>query len=138
MCIRDRDKNIQILQTKFAADRTGENMKRYAGTILNDSIREFDAQLNLAKSSEAGLKWLKYQGGIIPTSRDHCRRMVSGVYNKRRNGLFTIDEVKQIWRRRWTGKKAGNPLIVRGGYNCRHQWSYVNASWYDAKGKLKQ
>ncbi len=132
------DKNIQILQTKFAADRTGENMKRYAGTILNDSIREFDAQLNLAKSSEAGLKWLKYQGGIIPTSRDHCRNMVSGVYNKRRNGLFTIDEVKQIWRRSWTGKKAGNPLIVRGGYNCRHQWSYVNASWYDAKGKLKQ
>ena len=113
-------------------------MKRYAGTILNDSIREFDAQLNLAKSSEAGLKWLKYQGGIIPTSRDHCRRMVSGVYNKRRNGLFTIDEVKQIWRRRWTGKKAGNPLIVRGGYNCRHQWSYVNPSWYDNKGKLKQ
>ena len=132
------DKNIQILQTKFAADRTGENMKRFAGTILNDSIREFDAQLNLAKSSEAGLKWLKYQGGIIPTSRSHCKRMVSGVYNKRRNGLFTIDEVKQIWRRRWTGKKAGNPLIVRGGYNCRHQWSYVNASWYDAKGKLKQ
>jgi len=132
------DKNIQILQTKFAADRTGENMKRYAGTILNDSIREFDAQLNLAKSSEAGLKWLKYQGGIIPTSRDHCRRMVSGVYNKRRNGLFTIDEVKQIWRRRWTGKKAGNPLIVRGGYNCRHQWSYVSADWYDSKGKLKQ
>jgi hypothetical protein len=113
-------------------------MKRFAGTILNDSIREFDAQLNLAKSSEAGLKWLKYQGGIIPTSRSHCKRMVSGVYNKRRNGLFTIDEVKQIWRRRWTGKKAGNPLIVRGGYNCRHQWSYVNASWYDAKGKLKQ
>ena len=132
------DKNIQILQTKFAADRTGENMKRYAGTILNDSIREFDAQLNLAKSSEAGLKWLKYQGGIIPTSRDHCRRMVSGVYNKRRNGLFKIDEVKQIWRRRWTGKKAGNPLIVRGGYNCRHQWSYVSADWYDSKGKLKQ
>ena len=132
------DKNIQILQTKFAADRTGENMKRYAGTILNDSIREFDAQLNLAKSSEAGLKWLKYQGGIIPTSRSHCRNMVSGVYNKRRNGLFTIDEVKQIWRRSWTGKKAGNPLIVRGGYNCRHQWSYVSANWYDSKGKLKQ
>ena len=131
------DKNIQILQTKFAADRTGENMKRFAGTILNDSIREFDAQLNLAKSSEAGLKWLKYQGGIIPTSRSHCKRMVSGVYNKRRNGLFTIDEVKQIWRRRWTGKKAGNPLIVRGGYNCRHQWSFVNPDWYDTDGKLK-
>ena len=131
------DKNIQILQSKFAADRTGENMKRYAGTILNDSIREFDAQLNLAKSKDAGLKWLKYQGGIIPTSRDHCKKMISGVYNKRRNGLFTIDEVKKLWRRRWTGKKAGNPLIVRGGYNCRHQWSYVSSSWYAPSGKLK-
>tara|TARA_R110002051_G_scaffold251745_1_gene311096 strand:+ start:115 stop:1137 length:1023 start_codon:yes stop_codon:yes gene_type:complete len=131
------DKNIQILQSKFAADRTGENMKRYAGTILNDSIREFDAQLNLAKSKDAGLKWLKYQGGIIPTSRDHCKKMISGVYNKRRNGLFTIDEVKKLWRRRWTGKKAGNPLIVRGGYNCRHQWSYVSPSWYAPSGKLK-
>ena len=131
------DKNIQILQSKFAADRTGENMKRYAGTILNDSIREFDAQLNLAKSSDAGLKWLKYQGGIIPTSRDHCKRMISGVYNKRINGLFTIDEVKKLWRRNWKGKKSGNPLIVRGGYNCRHQWSYVSPSWYTSSGKLK-
>ena len=131
------DKNIQILQSKFAADRTGENMKRYTGTILNDSIREFDAQLNLAKSSDAGLKWLKYQGGIIPTSREHCKKMISGVYNKRRNGLFTIDEVKKLWRRNWKGKKSGNPLIVRGGYNCRHQWSYVNPDWYDTKGELK-
>ena len=103
----------------------------------NDSIREFDAQLNLAKSSEAGLKWLKYQGGIIPTSRNHCRNMVSGLYNRRRNGLFTIDEVKRLWSSRgWKGKKSGNPLIVRGGYNCRHQWSYVNPDWYDNSGKL--
>ena len=131
------DKNIQILQSKFAADRTGENMKRYAGTILNDSIREFDAQLNLAKSSDAGLKWLKYQGGIIPTSRDHCKRMISGVYNKRINGLFTIDEVKKLWRRNWKGKKSGNPLIVRGGYNCRHQWSYVSPEWFNESGTFK-
>jgi len=131
------DKNIQTLQSKFAADRTGENMKRYTGTILNDSIREFDAQLNLAKSSDAGLKWLKYQGGIIPTSREHCKKMISGVYNKRINGLFTIDEVKKLWRRNWKGKKSGNPLIVRGGYNCRHQWSYVSPSWYTSSGKLK-
>jgi len=129
------DKNIQTLQSKFAADRTGENMKRYTGTILNDSIREFDAQLNLAKSSDAGLKWLKYQGGIIPTSREHCKKMISGVYNKRINGLFTIDEVKKLWRRNWKGKKSGNPLIVRGGYNCRHQWSYVSPSWYTSRNK---
>ena len=33
-------------------------------------------------------------------------------------------------------KKSGNPLVVRGGYNCRHQFSYVNPDWYDSKGEL--
>ena len=132
------DNNIQILQSKFASDRAGENMKRYAGQVLNDSLREFDAQLNLAKSKDAGLTYLKYQGSLIPTSRDFCRLVRNGTYDIRRNGLFTIDEVKKLWNRRgWTGKKSGNPLIVRGGYNCRHQWSYVNPDWYDTSGKLK-
>ena len=132
------DNNIQILQSKFASDRAGENMKRYAGQVLNDSLREFDAQLNLAKSKDAGLTYLKYQGSLIPTSRDFCRLVRNGTYDIRRNGLFTIDEVKKLWNRTgWKGKKSGNPLIVRGGYNCRHQWSYVNPDWYDISGKLK-
>ena len=51
--------------------------------------------------------------------------------------FFTIDEVNKLWSsRRWKGKKSGNPLIVRGGYNCRHQWSYVNPDWYDEAGEL--
>ena len=132
------DNNIQILQSKFASDRAGENMKRYAGQVLNDSLREIDAQLNLAKSKDAGLTYLKYQGSLIPTSRDFCRLVRNGTYDIRRNGLFTIDEVKKLWNRTgWKGKKSGNPLIVRGGYNCRHQWSYVNPDWYDISGKLK-
>ncbi len=131
------DNNIQVLQSKFASDRAGENMKRYAGQILNDSLREFDAQLNLAKSKDAGLTYLKYQGSLISTSRDFCRVVRSGGYDIRKNGLFTIDEVKRLWSSRgWKGKKSGNPLIVRGGYNCRHQWSYVNPDWYDSSGKL--
>ena len=32
------DRSIQKLQTKFARDRAGENMKRYDGQILNDSL----------------------------------------------------------------------------------------------------
>jgi hypothetical protein len=136
--VRDRlTKNIQVLQTKFARDRTGENMKRFAGQVLNDSLREFDSQLNLAKSEDAGLTHVKYQGSLIPTTRDFCRLLKSGKLDKRRSGVFTIDEVKKLWRSRsWKGKKAGNPLIVRGGYNCRHQWSFVSPTWYDQNGKL--
>ena len=131
------DQKIQLLQSKFARDRAGENMKRYAGQILNDSLRDFDATLNLNKSKDAGLTFVKYYGDVIPTTRDHCRNIINGVYNKRKSGLFTIDEVNSLWNTRgWKGKKSGNPLIVRGGYNCRHQWSYVNPDWYDNNGEL--
>ena len=112
-------------------------MKRHAGTLLNDSLRDFDATLNFNKSKDAGLTYIKYYGDIIPTTRDHCRNIVNGVYDRRKGGLFTIDEVRKLWNRTsWSGKKSGNPLIVRGGYNCRHQWSYVNPDWYDNKGEL--
>ena len=132
------DRSIQTLQTKFARDRAGENMKRYVGQILNDSLRDFDATLNFNKSQDAGLTLVKYYGDVIPTTRDICRNIINGVIKpKRKDGLFTIDEVRKLWgSRSWSGKKAGDPLVVRGGYNCRHQWSYVNPDWYDEKGEL--
>ena len=132
------DKAVQTLQTKFARDRAGENMRRYAGQILNDSLRDFDATLNFNKSKDAGLTFVKYYGDVIPTTRQICRSLVNGVIkSKRSDGLFTIGEVRRIWSSRsWSGKKAGDPLVVRGGYNCRHQWSYVNPDWYDSSGEL--
>ena len=129
------DSAVKILQSKYASTRVGENMKRYAGQILNDSLRDFDATLNFNKAKDAGLEYVKYYGDVIPTTRDICRRMVSGSLNRRPNGLFTIDEIEQIWQRNWSGKKGGNPMIVRGGYNCRHQFSYVNPDWYEEDGK---
>jgi len=129
------DSAVKILQSKYASTRVGENMKRYAGQILNDSLRDFDATLNFNKSKDAGLTFVKYYGDVIPTTRDLCRRMVSGSLNKRANGLFTIEEIQDIWATRsWSGKKGGNPMIVRGGYNCRHQFSYVNPDWYEEDG----
>ena len=130
---------IKQLQSKYARTRTGENMKRYAGQILNDSLRDFDATLNFNKSKDAGLTFVKYYGDVIPTTRDLCRRMVGGQLNKRKNGLFTIAEIQDIWASRsWSGKKGGNPMIVRGGYNCRHQFSYVNPDWYEDDGEESQ
>jgi len=138
--LKDRvDIAIKQLQSKYARTRVGENMKRYAGQILNDSLRDFDATLNFNKSKDAGLTFVKYYGDVIPTTRDLCRRMVGGQLNKRKNGLFTIAEIQDIWASRsWSGKKGGNPMIVRGGYNCRHQFSYVNPDWYEDDGEESQ
>ena len=133
---RKVEKAVATLQSKFGRDRAGENMKRYAGQLLNDSLRDFDATLNFNKANDAGLTYVRYYGDIIPTTRQICRGLVSRSIGKK-NGLFTIDEVRKLWASRsWTGKKSGNPLVVRGGYNCRHQWSYVSPDWFDSSGKL--
>ena len=42
------------------------------------------------------LTFVKYYGDVIPTTRDHCRNIINGVYNKRKSGLFTIDEVNHF------------------------------------------
>jgi len=131
------DKNIQTLQSKYARDKAGENMKKYSGQLLNDSLRQFDAQLNIAKANDAGLEYVKYFGSVIATTRRHCALVRAGSYDKRPSGLFTKDEVRNLWNRLdWSGKQSGDPFVVRGGYNCRHQWSFVNPDWYNEQGEL--
>ena len=131
------DKAVQTLQSKFGRDRAGDNMRKYASQLLNDGLREFDAQVNAYKSQEAGLTHVKYFGDIIPTTREVCKNILRGVYKKRQSNVFTIDEGRKLWKQRsWSGKTPGDPLVVRGGYNCRHQWTYVSPDWYDSEGKL--
>ena len=71
-------------------------MRRYAGQILNDSLRDFDATLNFNKAKDAGLKFVKYYGDVIGTTRDLCRRMINGELIKRDSGIFSIDEMSII------------------------------------------
>ena len=131
------DKAVQTLQSKFGKDRAGDNMRKYASQLLNDGLREFDAQVNAYKAGEAGLTHIKYLGDVIPTTRRICRNILGGVYKKRSSNVFTVAEVRRLWSQQsWDGKKPGDPLVVRGGYNCRHQWSYVSPDWYNEDGQL--
>jgi hypothetical protein len=131
------DKAVATLQSKFGRTRSGDNMRKFASQLLNDGLREFDAQVNTKKALDAGLTHVKYYGDIIPTTRRICRDVLNGRYSKRQGNIFTIEEVRKLWQRQsWNGKKSGDPLVVRGGYNCRHQWSYVNPDWYNKQGQL--
>ena len=112
-------------------------MKRYASQILNDSLRDFDATLNFNKSKDAGLTFVKYYGDVIPTTRELCRNLVNGtIGNKKMDFLPSMRS--KIYGKVDHGqvRNQSNPLVVRGGYNCRHQFSYVNPDWYDSKGEL--
>lgn len=111
----------KILQTKYAADRVGNNMKKYASQIAHDSLMQFDGQFTKYKAQEAGLTQFKYVGTNITTTREFCRNQLDKV--------FTEEEAREVWSQSWKGKSGGDPFVDRGGYRCRHSFIPYDTAW---------
>jgi len=105
---------IDRLHSVYASDRLGNNLRRYASTYAVDSLNQFSSTLTITTANEQGIDRFEYYGDLILDSRQFCREHVDKVYDR--------DEIKKIWEGEWAGKAPGDPFIVRGGYNCRHQW----------------
>ena len=112
----------EILHTKYASDILGNNMRRYAGQIAQDSLMQFDGQFTLYKGKEAGITKYQYVGTNITTTRDFCRRYV--------NRVFTEEEAREIWQGSWRGKSGTDPFVNRGGYRCRHSFILYDDDWF--------
>ena len=113
---------VRKLHTQYAADRSGNNLRRYAGQIAHDSVMQFHGQFTVKKAKDSGLNHFRYTGTLVRDSRPFCRNMV--------NKTLTETEVRDIWNSRsWAGKSTGDPFIVRGGYRCRHTWIPTNPEW---------
>ena len=118
------------LQTIYGRDRLGNNFRRYATQMVQDSLMGFDGQFARYRADELGLTSYKYTGTTVRDTRDFCRRNV--------NRVFTEEEIRDTWSSQtWKGKAQGDPFIVRGGYNCRHHWQPTNPDWLDAEGNYK-
>ena len=116
------DEAIRKLHTQYASDRSGENLRKYAGQIAHDSVMQFHGQFTIKKAKDAGLTHFRYTGTLIRDSRQFCREMV--------NKTLTETEIRDMWKRRsWAGKSNGDPFIVRGGYRCRHTWIPTDPNW---------
>jgi len=108
---------VKKLQSIYAADKLGNNMRRYATQIVHDSLMQFDSSITVQTGKESGADAWKYYGSNINDTRDFCRKHAGKTY--------TEDEIREIWSGDWAGKAAGDPFIVRGGYGCRHHWRPV-------------
>jgi hypothetical protein len=95
----------------------GGRLSQYAKQQVHDSLMQFDASVNTAIGKESGATKWKYVGRIIATSRPFCR--------EHEGETFTDEEIQDLWSGSWAGKAAGDPFIVRGGYNCGHQFRPV-------------
>lgn len=114
---KDADAAVEKLHKVYAADRAGRNMRRYASQMVRDSLSQFNASLTMQSSREGGIEKWMYYGSVVNDSRDFCIRHAGKTYTEK--------EIRKIWKGSWTGKAAGDPFIVRGGYNCRHFWVAV-------------
>ena len=113
---------VRKLQTEYATDRAGNNLRRYAGQIAHDSVMQFHGQFTVAKAKESGLNHFTYTGTLVRDSRPFCQSML--------NKTLTEKEIRDIWNNgSWKGKSTGDPFIVRGGYRCRHTWIPTDPNW---------
>lgn len=114
---------VSRLQTIYGRDRLGNNFRRYAKQLVQDSLMGFDSQFAKYRADELGLTHFRYAGTLERDSRDFCRTHVNKVYSAK--------DIERIWQppRTWDGAAQGDPFVVRGGYNCRHNWQPVNPDW---------
>lgn len=106
---------VRELHQVYAADRTGNNMRRYARQMVFDSAMQFDASINVAAGKEVGAKAWKYYGSVVTDTRTWCA--------KHAGKTMTEEYIRESWAKEsWKGKADGDPFIVRGGYNCRHHF----------------
>tara|TARA_R110000764_G_scaffold26612_1_gene63075 strand:+ start:399 stop:1289 length:891 start_codon:yes stop_codon:yes gene_type:complete len=108
---------VKELQTIYARDRVGNNLRRYSTQMAQDSLMQFDASINTAMGKQAGATRWKYYGSTVRDSRSFCVEHAEQI--------FTDEEISETWSGSWKGKASGDPFIVRGGYNCRHHWRPV-------------
>ena len=113
----EAEEAIKKLHSIYAADKLGNNMRRYSSQMVHDSLMQFDASIVTKTGIDSGADAWLYYGSNINDTRDFCREHAGKTY--------TEDEIRQIWSGNWAGKAPGDPFIVRGGYNCRHHWRPV-------------
>lgn len=69
----------------------------------------------MSMAREGGAEKWEYFGDTEKDTRDFCRSMLGRV--------MTEDEIREKWSSEsWQGKSDGDPFIVCGGYNCKHEW----------------
>ena len=104
---------MRQLRKQFQNVSVGGGMFQDVSAEAHDMVMDFDGVFTLHRAKQAGLKRFKYSGTLVANSRDFCVQHVGRTY--------TEEEIRRIWSSQsWSGKRAGDPFVVRGGERCRH------------------
>lgn len=104
---------MRQLRNKFQNVSVGKGMFETVSSEAHDMVMDFDGVFTIHRARQAGLKRFRYSGSVIATSRSHCAAHAGKTY--------TEEEIRRIWSNSsWSGKRSGDPFVVRGGHGCRH------------------
>ena len=106
---------LSQLKKRFAGVNVGTNLNSRMTDEMHDTVMDFDGVFVKHRARQAGLKKFRYSGSLVAESRDFCIR--------NQGKTFTEAEAKSLWSSEsWSGKRSGDPFVVRGGHRCRHFW----------------
>lgn len=90
---------------------------RYTRTYLSDTLFTYARTYQKAVSSDLGLAYYLYSGGIQDTTREFCEQR-AGKY-------FHENEIKSWASLEWSGKKPDTTessiFVYCGGWGCKHE-----------------
>lgn len=124
----DKKEYISMLREKItgSTDTTGALERQYQ-RYAYDIYQQYDAAYNMTLGEEFGFEYFIYQGGLVKDSRAFCREHNNKVWSKEEAKLWgswvdpATGEVPS-----YLGYPGYDPLIDRGGYNCRHSLGWIS------------
>lgn len=120
---------VKTIQAKLSSDllagtieiAAGQSLANIASRIGHDSLMSAYSTIHLKKANDAGIDRFLYVGSLVRDSRPFCI--------ERAGRIFTRTEIDSWRNMSWKGKIPGlDPMIQRGGYNCRHSWQAIPAA----------
>lgn len=89
---------------------------RYSKTFLKDTLFQYSRSFQESVTSDLGLDWYFYSGGLVRDSREFCLERVGGFFHRK--------EIESWAGLSWQGKIAGTSessiFVFLGGHSCQH------------------
>jgi hypothetical protein len=126
-----------VVRNHILTNDTGEgSLMRYTKQITTDAINQYSAQYHTLIAQDLQFNWGRYVGSNITTSREFCILLTKKQWvHKSELPLIIIGHIDghDCKLSRTTGLPLGmiqdtnisNFQVLRGGYNCGHQFFWV-------------
>lgn len=136
----DNKEFIRGLTKLINGDEGPGLMEKQYQRFAYDLYQQYDAAYNSSLAEEFGMNYFVYQGGLIGDSRDFCVAHNAKVWSREESAewdtwkpyMGEYPEGYEIKTKNiydipsYLGYPGYQPLIDRGGYNCRHSLSWIS------------